>query len=86
MKFRVTTKEAFRRSGIVCEVSEDNLVKLSKRGLSALPPDYWEFMPKDPNIDESCLKPSRRILTHAQVYKSCMLKYIHILICLFVLV
>ncbi|CAN6970992.1 unnamed protein product [Brassica rapa subsp. trilocularis] len=68
MKFRVTTKEAFRRSGIVCEVSEDNVLKLSKRGLSALPPDYWDFMPKDPNIDESCLKPSRRILTHAQVY------------------
>ncbi|XP_056864767.1 DNA-directed RNA polymerase IV subunit 1 isoform X2 [Raphanus sativus] len=68
MKFRVTTKEVFRRSGIVCEVSEDNLFKLSKRGLSSLPPDYWEFLPKDSNIDESCLKPSRRILTHAQVY------------------
>ncbi|KAJ0265541.1 DNA-directed RNA polymerase IV subunit 1 [Hirschfeldia incana] len=68
MKFRVTTKEVFRRSGIVCEVSEDNVLKLSKRGLSALPPDYWEFLPKDPNIDESCLKPSRRILTHRQVY------------------
>ncbi|KAG2262320.1 hypothetical protein Bca52824_069399 [Brassica carinata] len=68
MKFRVTTKEVFRRSGIVCEVSEDNLFKLSKRGLSSLPPDYWEFLPKDTNIDESCLKPSRRILTHAQVY------------------
>ncbi|KAF8095702.1 hypothetical protein N665_0325s0005 [Sinapis alba] len=68
MKFRVTTKEVFRRSGIVCEVSEDNLFKLSKRGLSALPQDYWEFLPKDSNIDESCLKPSRRILTHAQVY------------------
>ncbi|KAJ4871164.1 DNA-directed RNA polymerase IV subunit 1 [Raphanus sativus] len=68
MKFRVTTKEVFRGSGIVCEVSEDNLFKLSKRGLSSLPPDYWEFLPKDSNIDESCLKPSRRILTHAQVY------------------
>ncbi|CAF2134235.1 BnaA03g54760D [Brassica napus] len=68
MRFRVTTKEVFRRSGIVCEVSEDNLFKLSKRGLSSLPPDYWEFLPKDSNIDESCLKPSRRILTHAQVY------------------
>lgn len=67
MRFRVTTKEVFRRSGIVCEVSEDNLFKLSKRGLSSLPPDYWEFLPKDSNIDESCLKPSRRILTHAQV-------------------
>ncbi|CAN7120439.1 DNA-directed RNA polymerase IV subunit 1 [Brassica rapa] len=68
MRFRVTTKEVFRRSGIVCEVSEDNLFKLSKRGLSSLPPDYWEFLPKDSNIDESCLKPSRRILTHAQIY------------------
>ncbi|KAJ4877071.1 DNA-directed RNA polymerase IV subunit 1 [Raphanus sativus] len=68
MKFRVTTKEVFRRSGIVCEVSEDNVLKLSKRGLSALPPDYWDFLPKDPNIDESCLKPSRRILTHRQTY------------------
>lgn len=67
MKFRVTTKEVFRRSGIVCEVSEDNLLKLKKRGVLVLPSDYWSFLPKDSNIDESCLKPTRRILTHAQV-------------------
>ncbi|CAN8245311.1 unnamed protein product [Cochlearia groenlandica] len=67
MKFRVTTKEVFRRSGIVCEVTEESLLKLRKRGVFALPPDYWIFLPKDPNIDESCLKPTRRILTPAQV-------------------
>ncbi|ESQ29076.1 hypothetical protein EUTSA_v10023214mg [Eutrema salsugineum] len=68
MKFRVTTKEVFRRSGIVCEVSEDNLLKLKKRGVLTLPRDYWDFVRKDSNIDESSLKPARRILTHAQVY------------------
>ncbi|KAL1189982.1 DNA-directed RNA polymerase IV subunit 1 [Cardamine amara subsp. amara] len=68
MKFRVTTKEVFRRSGIIVEVSEESLLKLKQRGVLALPPDYWSFLPNDPNIDESCLKPTKRILTHAQVY------------------
>ncbi|CAH2048096.1 unnamed protein product [Thlaspi arvense] len=67
MKFRVSNKEVFRRSAIVCEVSEENLLKLKKRGLSALPSDYWSFLPEDPNIDQSSLKPARRILTHPQV-------------------
>ncbi|AAG12662.1 RNA polymerase IIA largest subunit, putative; 12353-6556 [Arabidopsis thaliana] len=68
MKFRVTTKEVFRRSGIVVEVNEESLMKLKKRGVLTLPPDYWSFLPQDSNIDESCLKPTRRIITHAQVY------------------
>ncbi|KFK40548.1 nuclear rna polymerase d1a [Arabis alpina] len=68
MKFRVSTKEVFRRSGIVCEVSEDSLLKLKKRGVLTLPPDYWSFLPNDLSIDESSLKPTRRILTHAQAY------------------
>jgi len=67
MKFRVTTKEVFRRSGIVVEVNEESLMKLKKRGVLTLPPDYWSFLPQDSNIDESCLKPTRRIITHAQV-------------------
>ncbi|XP_019094155.1 PREDICTED: DNA-directed RNA polymerase IV subunit 1-like [Camelina sativa] len=68
MKFRVTTKEVFRRSGIVVEVNEESVMKLKKRGVSTLPSDYWSFLPKDPNIDESCLKETKRILTHAQAY------------------
>lgn len=79
MKFRVTTKEVFRRSGIIVEVSEESLLKLKKRGVLALPPDYWKFLPSDPNIDESCLKPTRRILTHAQVYKDEMYHLIFLL-------
>ncbi|XP_023643709.1 DNA-directed RNA polymerase IV subunit 1 [Capsella rubella] len=68
VKFRVTTKEVFRRSGIVVEVNEESLIKLKKQGTKTLPLDYWSFVPKDSNIDESCLKETKRILTHAQVY------------------
>ncbi|CAA7059002.1 unnamed protein product [Microthlaspi erraticum] len=68
MKFRVSTKDVFRRSGIVCEVSDEFLMKLKRRFEGALPPDYWAFLPYDSNIDESLLKPNRRILTPAQVY------------------
>ncbi|KAM2301476.1 hypothetical protein ACFX1S_032376 [Malus domestica] len=56
MKFRVSTRELFKRSCIIVEAS------------GILPSDYWDFIPKDAQQDESCVKPNKRILSHAQVH------------------
>ncbi|XP_010533721.1 PREDICTED: DNA-directed RNA polymerase IV subunit 1 isoform X2 [Tarenaya hassleriana] len=68
VKFRVSSKEVFRKSAVIVEVSEKSMERLRVGGKTSLPPDFWDFLPKDTNIDESCLKPTRRVLTHAQVY------------------
>ena len=65
MKFKVSSKELFRRSAIIAEVNE-KLLKQKKR-LRSLPADFWDFIPKDEQQEESCLKPNRRVLSHAQV-------------------
>ncbi|KAM1024768.1 hypothetical protein ACFX13_038683 [Malus domestica] len=56
MKFRVSTRELFKRSCIIMEAS------------GILPSDYWDFIPKDAQQDESCTKPNKRILSHVQVH------------------
>nr|XP_023891824.1 DNA-directed RNA polymerase IV subunit 1 isoform X2 [Quercus suber] len=65
VKFKVSSKELFRRSAIIAEVNE-KLLKQKKR-LRSLPADFWDFIPKDEQQEESCLKPNRRVLSHAQV-------------------
>ncbi|XP_062027309.1 DNA-directed RNA polymerase IV subunit 1 isoform X2 [Rosa rugosa] len=56
MKFKVSSRELFRRSTIIVEA------------VGKLPPDYWDFIPKDPQHDETHTKPNRRVLSHAQVH------------------
>lgn len=55
MKFKVSTRELFKRSAIIAEAN------------GILPADYWDFIPKDAQQDESCMKPNKRVLSHAQV-------------------
>lgn len=64
MKFKVSSKDHFRRSTITVEVNEKLLEKF-KRGV--LPDDYWDFIPKDAQQEENCTKPNKRVLSHAQV-------------------
>lgn len=56
MKFKVSSRELFRRSTIIVEA------------IGELPADYWDFIPKDPQHDEACKKPNKRVLSHAQVH------------------
>lgn len=68
MKFKVSSKELFRRTAIVVEIDEKFRGKLHKKlGKRDLPSDYWDFIPIDEEQEESCLKPNKRVLTHAQV-------------------
>ncbi|KAB2018222.1 hypothetical protein ES319_D08G214600v1 [Gossypium barbadense] len=67
MRFKITSKELFRKSAIMVEVSENSLMKVRKRGRQALPADYWDFIPKDQQQEEGFVKPGRRVLSHAQV-------------------
>lgn len=67
MRFRISSKELFRKSAIVVEVSETSLEKVRKRGKQALPADYWDFIPKDEQHEEGIIKPGRRVLSHVQV-------------------
>ncbi|KAL5554870.1 hypothetical protein UlMin_037106 [Ulmus minor] len=61
MKFKVSTDDIFKKSAIIVEVNENRL-----RG--ALPADYWNFIPPDPQLEESFMKPHKRVLSHAQVH------------------
>ncbi|KAK2994826.1 hypothetical protein RJ640_018808 [Escallonia rubra] len=63
MKFRVSAKDVFGKTAIIAEVNE----KLSKKG-GGLAPDYWDFIPNDPQQGENYLKPNKRVISHAQVY------------------
>ncbi|KAK8584261.1 hypothetical protein V6N12_068507 [Hibiscus sabdariffa] len=67
MRFKITSKELFRKSAIMVEVSENSLMKVRKRGRQALPADYWDFIPKDQQQDDGFLRPLRRVLSHSQV-------------------
>ena len=60
MKFKVSTDDIFKKSAIIVDVNENRL-----RG--ALPVDYWNFIPPDPQLEESSMKPHKRVLSHAQV-------------------
>ncbi|XVF10684.1 hypothetical protein REPUB_Repub07fG0203700 [Reevesia pubescens] len=67
MKFKISSKDLFRKSAIMVEVSENSLMKVRKRGRQALPADYWDFIPKDQQQEEGFMKPGRRVLSHVQV-------------------
>ncbi|XP_022736885.1 DNA-directed RNA polymerase IV subunit 1 isoform X3 [Durio zibethinus] len=68
MRFKISSKDLFRKSAILVEVSENSLMKVRKRGRQALPADYWDFIPKDQQQEEGFMKPGRRVLSHAQVH------------------
>lgn len=59
MKFKVSSNDT-----ITVEVNEKLLEKF-KRGV--LPDDYWDCIPKDAQLEENCMKPNKRVLSHAQV-------------------
>ncbi|KAM3749151.1 hypothetical protein ACB098_05G160900 [Castanea mollissima] len=79
VKFKVSTNELFKKSAIIVEVNERLPKKSQTESLRSLPADFWDFIPKDDNQEESNLKPNRRVLSHAQVHyllKSVDLKFI----------
>ena len=49
------------------EVNERLPKKSQTESLRSLPADFWDFIPKDDNQEESNLKPNRMVLSHAQV-------------------
>lgn len=68
MKFKVSSKDLFRKTAIIVEMNEKLPKKLQKKSFRpVLPLDYWDFIPKDPQQEENCLNPNRRVLSHAQV-------------------
>ncbi|RVX09060.1 DNA-directed RNA polymerase IV subunit 1 [Vitis vinifera] len=69
MKFKVSSKDLFRKTAIIVEMNEKLPKKLQKKSFRpVLPLDYWDFIPKDPQQEENCLNPNRRVLSHAQVH------------------
>ena len=67
VKFKVSTNELFKKSAIIVEVNEKLPKKSQTESLRSLPADFWDFIPKDDNQEESNLKPNRMVLSHAQV-------------------
>lgn len=86
MKFKVSSNEYdhLKKSAIIAEVNESTITLQKKRPKRVLPADYWEFLPKDELLDESCIRPNRRVLSHAQV--SCFLVCTYICCLLLVLI
>ncbi|XP_052209737.1 DNA-directed RNA polymerase IV subunit 1 isoform X2 [Diospyros lotus] len=69
MKFKVSTEDMFVKTAIIVEVKENLSKKSRNKGYGGvMASDYWDIIPKDPNEEESFVKPTRRILSHAQVY------------------
>ncbi|KAL8170630.1 hypothetical protein V2J09_022434 [Rumex salicifolius] len=65
VRFRITSNELFRNSGIVVEVVE----KSPNRNFEPiLPDDYWDFIPKEMGQLETGNKATRRDLTPNQIY------------------
>ncbi|XP_015901884.3 DNA-directed RNA polymerase IV subunit 1 isoform X2 [Ziziphus jujuba] len=62
MKFKVSSKDLFSRSTITVEVNDKLLEKFKSTD------DFWDFIPKDAQQEESCMKPNKRVLSHAQVH------------------
>ncbi|GAB4834331.1 hypothetical protein Ancab_032585 [Ancistrocladus abbreviatus] len=56
MRFKVSSNDLFRRTAIIVE-SLGNI----------LPEDYWDFIPKDQQQEESIGRSNRRVLSHAQI-------------------
>ncbi|XVE64910.1 hypothetical protein DITRI_Ditri07aG0140000 [Diplodiscus trichospermus] len=67
MAFKISSKDLFRKSAVVVEVSESSLMKVRKRGRQALSADYWDFIPKDQQREEGFMRPGRRVLSQTQV-------------------
>ena len=67
MKFKVSSKELFRKSAIIVEVNEKLPKKFQKKSFRGLTADFWDFIPEDEQEEESHLKPNIRVLSHAQV-------------------
>lgn len=67
MKFKVSSSDFFKRTAIIVEVNENMLKVQKKRLRGVLAADYWDFLPKDELVDQSCIKPNKRVLSHAQV-------------------
>ncbi|XAR55026.1 DNA-directed RNA polymerase [Bertholletia excelsa] len=69
MKFKVSSKDVFGKTAIIVEIKETptkkSQTKSSRDGLAL---DYWDFVPKDAQLDESTKTPTSRVLSHAQVY------------------
>ncbi|KAJ1416079.1 RNA polymerase, alpha subunit [Sesbania bispinosa] len=64
MKFRVSSNDLFRRTAIIVEVN-DKAPKKKKTSGQGLPGDYWDFIPRDAQQEESYV--NRRVLSPAQV-------------------
>ncbi|XP_019055892.1 PREDICTED: DNA-directed RNA polymerase IV subunit 1 isoform X3 [Nelumbo nucifera] len=75
MKFKVASKDLSKKntSSVIVEVNEKLPKKFANKNLGeVLPTDYWDCIQKDPEQEESFLKPNRRSLSPFQVY--CLLK------------
>ncbi|OVA16149.1 RNA polymerase [Macleaya cordata] len=71
MKFKVASRELFGKnaSAIIVEVNERLPKKFCNKNLDeVLPGDYWDFIQKDPQQEETCFKSNRRTLSPSQVY------------------
>lgn len=69
MKFKVSSKEIFRKTAIIAEIRETLSKKPQKGFKKILAADYWDIFPKDEQEEEeeTNAKPNRRVLSHSQV-------------------
>lgn len=69
MKFKVSSKEIFRKTAIIAEIRETLSKKPQKGFKKILAADYWDIFPKDEQDEEeeTNAKPNRRVLSHSQV-------------------
>jgi DNA-directed RNA polymerase-4 subunit 1 len=58
VKFKVSSKELFRKSAIIVEVNEKLPKKFQKKSFRGLTADFWDFIPKDEQEEESHLRPN----------------------------
>ncbi|KAG5539714.1 hypothetical protein RHGRI_020056 [Rhododendron griersonianum] len=69
MIFKVSSDDVFGKTAIIVEVVEKVLRKSpNKSSGENLAADYWDIIPRDVQLDESSMKPTKRVLSHAQVY------------------
>lgn len=68
MIFKVSSNDVFGKTAIIAEVAEKVLRKSpNKSSAENLAADYWDIIPRDVQLDESSMKPTKRVLSHAQV-------------------
>lgn len=79
MIFKVSSNDVFGKTAIIVEVVEKVLRKSPNKGSGEnLAADYWDIIPRDVQLDESSMKPTKRVLSHAQVaslYSNLSLKH-----------